>query len=197
MVTVAIPLLLGSVRIGRRSEAVAQHLFSIMEKDPRFAVELLDLAEYNFAVLSRRPAELPVPPPGLEDFSAKLRASDGLLLVSPEYKGGIPGALKNAIDLLDAGILRRKPVGICTVSAGGFGGLQCLIQLRLTALALGAVPIPESLLVSRVDELFESRGGLRNGAKPFDPAVFLDELHFYASALKAARPVGIRAEARA
>ena len=96
--------------------------------------------------------------------------------------------MKNAIDLLEPGILRRKPVGICTVSAGGFGGLQCLLQLRLTVLALGGVPIPESISISRVQERFDEQGGLRNGSKVLEGLhFFLEELHFYGQALKHAR----------
>ena len=182
-----LPLLLGSVRMGRRSEAVAKYLLSKLETDPRFRPELLDLATYRFGLLEQRPQEMAEPPEALDAFSQRLREADALLIVSPEYKGGIPGALKNAIDLLESGILRRKPVGICTVSAGGFGGLQCLLQLRLTVFALGGVPIPESIAVSRVQERFGEQGGLRNGSKVLETERFLEELYFYAQALKHAR----------
>ena len=77
------------------------------------------------------------------------------MIVAPEYKNGYPGSLKNAFDYLPAGILRRTPVGIVTVSSGGFGGLNCLAQLRLVCLAMGGVPIPVALPVSRVDEAFD------------------------------------------
>ena len=173
--------------MGRRSEAVARYLLSKLESDPRFRPELLDLATYRFGLLEQRPEEMEKPPEALDAFSHRLREADALLIVSPEYKGGIPGALKNAIDLLESGILRRKPVGICTVSAGGFGGLQCLLQLRLTVFALGGVPIPESIAVSRVQERFGEQGGLRNGSKGLETERFLEELYFYAQALKHAR----------
>lgn len=187
MDVIKLPLLLGSVRAGRRSEHVASYLLSKLEGDPRFRPELLDLATYRFGLLEQRPSEMTDPPEALEVFSQRLREADALLIVSPEYKGGIPGALKNAIDLLEPEILRRKPVGICTVSAGGFGGLQCLLQLRLTVLALGGVPIPESIAISRVQERFTEQGGLRNGSKALETEYFLGELYFYARALKHAR----------
>src|SRR5690349_17755339 len=135
MDSIYVPILLGSVRVGRRSAAVAAYILSRLAPDLRYKSELLDLAEYRFEVLEQRPSEMDEPPHELEAFSAKLRNADALIVVSPEYKAGIPGVLKNAFDLLEPGILRRKPVGICTVSAGGFGGLQCLIQLRSTILA--------------------------------------------------------------
>ena len=185
--SIKLPLLLGSVRIGRRSEDVAKYLLSKLETDARFHPELLDLASYRFGLLEQRPSESAELPEALGAFSQRLREADALLIVSPEYKGGIPGALKNAIDLLEPGILRRKPVGICTVSAGGFGGLQCLLQLRLTVLALGGVPIPESISISRVQERFAEQGELRNGSKVLDTECFLEELYFYGQALKHAR----------
>jgi NAD(P)H-dependent FMN reductase len=187
MDVIKLPLLLGSVRAGRRSEHVAGYLLSKLQSDPRFQPELLDLATYRFGLLEQRPVDMAEPPEALEVFSQRLREADALLIVSPEYKGGIPGALKNAIDLLEPEILRRKPVGICTVSAGGFGGLQCLLQLRLTVLALGGVPIPESITISRVQERFAEQGGLRNGSKALQTERFLGELYFYARALKQAR----------
>jgi NAD(P)H-dependent FMN reductase len=197
MDVIKLPLLLGSLRIGRQSEAVARYLLSKLESDPRFRPELLDLATYRFGLLEQRPEEMAEQPEALDAFSQRLREADALLIVSPEYKGGIPGALKNAIDLLEPGILRRKPVGICTVSAGGFGGLQCLLQLRLTVFALGGVPIPESIAVSRVHERFTEQGGLRNGSKVLETERFLEELYFYAQALKHAREeTGLYAERR-
>jgi NAD(P)H-dependent FMN reductase len=71
--------------------------------------------------MEQRLSEMKIAPPGLRSFSDKLEVADGLLIVSPEYKGGVPGVLKNALDYLKPSILRRKPVGICTVSSGGFG----------------------------------------------------------------------------
>jgi NAD(P)H-dependent FMN reductase len=187
MDVIKLPLLLGTVRVGRRSENVARHLLAILDADPRFHPELLDLATYRFGLLEQRPSEMAKPPEALNAFSQRLREADALLIVSPEYKGGIPGALKNAIDFLEPEILLRKPVGICTVSAGGFGGLQCLLQLRMAVFALGGVPIPESILISRVQDRFDDGGGLRNGSKALETDRFLEELYFYAQALKQAR----------
>ena len=105
------------------------------------------------------------------------------MIVAPEYKNGYPGSLKNAIDYLEAGILRRKPIGIVTVSSGGFGGLNCLAQLRLVCLALGGVPIPVTLPVSKVDEAFDELGSLRDPKLAARVSPFLDELIWYTLAL--------------
>jgi NAD(P)H-dependent FMN reductase len=187
MQSIDIPIVLGSTRVGRQSCKVARFVLSRMEGDPRLNTELLDLGDYNFPIMEQRLSDMEVAPPALQSFSDKLERADGLLIVSPEYKGGVPGVLKNAFDYLKPGILRRKPVGICTVSSGGFGGVNCLMQLRLTILALGGLPIPDALPVSMVQELFDEEGQPRDGAWPLKLRHFIDELLFYAKALAQAR----------
>jgi NAD(P)H-dependent FMN reductase len=183
MQSIAIPIVLGSTRIGRQSCKVARVILSRMTGDPRLNTELLDLGDYDFPIMEQRLSEMKIIPPGLQSFSDKLELADGLLIVSPEYKGGVPGVLKNALDYLKPGILRRKPVGICTVSSGGFGGVNCLMQLRLTVLALGGLPIPDALPVSRIQELFDEEGQLRDATWSLNLRHFIDELFFYATAL--------------
>jgi NAD(P)H-dependent FMN reductase len=187
MQSIDIPIVLGSTRIGRQSCKVARFILSRMTGDPRLNTELLDLGDYDFPIMEQRLSEMRIVPPGLQSFSDKLERADGLLIVSPEYKGGVPGVLKNSLDYLKPGILRRKPVGICTVSSGGFGGLNCLMQLRLTILALGGLPIPDVLPVSRVQELFNEDGHPRDETWSINLIRFIDELLFYAKALAHAR----------
>jgi chromate reductase, NAD(P)H dehydrogenase (quinone) len=50
-------------------------------------------------------------PPPVADFRAQVAAADGILLCSPEYAHGVPGALKNALDWLVSGSeIIGKPV---------------------------------------------------------------------------------------
>jgi NAD(P)H-dependent FMN reductase len=183
MQSIDIPIVLGSTRIGRQSCKVARFILSRMTGDPRLNTELLDLGDYDFPIMEQRLSEMKTVPPALLSFSDKLEFADGLLIVSPEYKGGVPGVLKNALDYLKPGILRRKPVGICTVSSGGFGGINCLMQLRLTILALGGFPIPEALPVSRVQELFDQEGQPKDRTWSVQVQDLIEELLFYAEAL--------------
>jgi NAD(P)H-dependent FMN reductase len=122
------------------------------------------------------------PPSGAVQLSEAIEAGDGVLIVTPEYNNGYPGVLKNALDYLRPEF-KRKPVGVVTVSAGGFGGINCLAQLRLVLLAMGAVPIPASLPISRVKQVFSDEG-------PNDQDVarraerFIDELTWWTEAAK-------------
>jgi NAD(P)H-dependent FMN reductase len=182
----SIPVLLGTIRSGRRSAHVARLLLGRVEGRGEVRTALIDLADLDLPVMRHRLGEAVDAPSGALALSEELGRADGLLIVAPEYKNGYPGSLKNAFDYLPAGILRRKPVGIATVSSGGFGGFNCLAQLRLVCLAMGGVPIPVALPVSRVDEAFDEGGGLHDPKLAPRAGPFLDELVWYTRAL--ARP---------
>jgi NAD(P)H-dependent FMN reductase len=181
-----IPVLLGTVRAGRKSVHVARWVFAHLSQGSSASTELLDLAEYALPIMADRLSQLDPPPPGAHDFSTRLARADGLLIVTPEYKGGYPGALKNAFDYLDAGIFRRKPIAIVTVSAGDFGGVNCLAQLRLVCLAMGGLPIPQTLFVSRVQDAFDEQGSLKKPDLIAKLQALLDELTWYTRAIVSA-----------
>jgi NAD(P)H-dependent FMN reductase len=177
-----LPVFLGTSRIGRQSIRVARGILYRLKSHPDIYTELLDLAEYPFPALRERLEEMVQPPAELVEFRRRLNRIDGLIIVAPEYKNGYPGSLKNALDHLETGIFRRKPIGIATVSSGGSGGLNCLAQLRLVCLAMGGIPIPVPFAVARVQEAFDEKG------EPSDPRLaarlgtFLDEVIWYSEA---------------
>jgi NAD(P)H-dependent FMN reductase len=151
-----IPVLLGSVRRGRQSPRVARWLHRRLMTEG-IASELLDLEELALPIMDERIRMRDDSPEAVLRLSHAVGLGDGLVIVTPEYNNGYPGVLKNALDYL-LPELKRKPVGIVTVSAGGFGGISCLAQLRLVLLAMGAAPIPASLPVSRVGQSFSDDG---------------------------------------
>ncbi|WP_013334369.1 NADPH-dependent FMN reductase [Gloeothece verrucosa] len=179
-----VPIVLGSSRVGRRSLKVAQWILQELQGLDRVATELIDLGEYQLPILEERLNQMAIPIPGVVKFCAKLGEADGIVIVTPEYKGGYPAVLKNALDYLEPQALRYKPIGICTVSAGGFGGLDCLSGLRLVCLALGGLPIPDKFPISRVGEMFDEQGNLLFlDLKPKLQA-FFRELLWYTEAMK-------------
>lgn len=179
--TLNIPLVVGSVRRDRQTPKVARWLHHLMKADDRIRSALVDLDDLEIPIMEERLRLLDEPPPGAVTLSGAVAAGDGLVIVTPEYNNGYPGVLKNALDYL-LPELQRKPVGIVTVSAGGFGGINCLAQLRLVLLAMGAAPIPTSLPVSRVNQSFSEEG-------PTNPDFagradrFLDELIWWTEAV--------------
>jgi NAD(P)H-dependent FMN reductase len=181
-----IPVLLGSRRIGRRSDRVARFLLNGLHAREGITTGLIDLAVIDLPILSERTEDAETPPPSFPSFRNAIAAADGLVIVAPEYKGGYPGVLKNALDHLEAGIFRRKPIGIVTVSAGSFGGVNCLAQLRLVCLAMGGVPIPVTCPVSTVDSALDDDGNPLDTRLEARRGKFLDELLWYTRALATA-----------
>src|SRR3954469_25453593 len=112
---ITIPVLLGTLRAGRRSAHVVRLLLDRLEGRGEVGTSLIDLADLDLPGMRRRLGETDDAPSGAIGLSEKLGNADGLLIVAPEYKNGSPGSLKNAFDSLPAGILRRKPIGIVTV----------------------------------------------------------------------------------
>jgi NAD(P)H-dependent FMN reductase len=179
-----VPVILGSTRRGRQSPKVARFVAERMRRTGHIEAEILDLAEYNFPIMEERLRLRDDPPPGLTEFSEKIRRADSIVIVSPEYNNGYPGALKNALDYL-LPEYKRKPVGIVTVSAGGFGGINCLAQLRLITIGMGAFPIPAALPVSRVQDSFDEEGDPRDEVYEKSANAFIGELLWFTEAVAA------------
>ena len=178
-----IPVLLGTTRIERQSIRVARFILRTFGAYETVNTELIDLAQYAIPPLEQRLSQMSDPPSGLRDFGETMRRADGLLIVAPEYKNAYPGVLKNAFDYLEKDVFRYKPIGICTVSSGRFGGMQCLTQLRLVCLAMGGLPIPAKLPISNVQDVFDPDGAPRDPSLEEKRDAFLGELLWYTEAV--------------
>lgn len=71
--------------------------------------------------------------------------ADAFVLASPAYHGACSGVLKNALDHLDAGRLRGKPVAL-VAHGENLSAVQVCDGLRTVARALGAIALPEQLV---------------------------------------------------
>ncbi len=158
---------------------VAQYLQKVVEADPRVSSStMLDIHAYNFPVMEERHGRLENPPAGLEEFHQHLLDSDAIIIVTPEYNGGMAGSLKNTLDYFRKEF-ERKPMTAVTVSSGNFGGTNALHQLWFWMLYVGAFVSPTKLLVSRVNEAFDDDGNVvderlqRNGKKAIDDLIWL------------------------
>src|SRR5438270_13587531 len=110
-------------------------------------------------------------PAAVATLKDAVAASDGLLLVTPEYNNSIPGVFKNAIDWLSrppADIKRvfgGKPVALIGASPGGFGTILSQNAWLPVLRTLGADLWSEGrLLVSRAQGVFDQSGILTDAA---------------------------------
>src|SRR4051812_27718218 len=148
-----IPVILGTARQGRESEHVAQFVLEQTKKRAGVETELIDVRTL--------PMRLDDAGEQMKDpkFSATVDRCDALIIVTPEYNHSFPGLLKHALDMNLKEYI-HKAVGICGVSAGGFGGARVIETLLPVMRELGLVTIFEDVNFGKVGTLFDERGAL-------------------------------------
>jgi NAD(P)H-dependent FMN reductase len=81
-------------------------------------------------------AEGAIAPPPVAAFRAQLAAADAVILCTPEYAHGVPGALKNALDWLVSTVeLIGKPVAVVSVSPSGGEHAQSQLMHTLATMS--------------------------------------------------------------
>lgn len=100
-----------------------------------------------------------------------IASADGVLLVTPEYNNGIPGAFKNAIDWAsrppaDIGhVFGSRPFAVIGASPGNFGTILAQDAWLPVLRTLGTKPwFGGRLMASRASGLFDSEGHLTDDA---------------------------------
>src|SRR3954464_3792081 len=176
-----IPVVLGTARKGRYSEYVARFVLEQMRLRHDVKTELIDIRELRLAPDDAGEA---LKQPG---FSATMMHADALVLVVPEYNHGYPGMLKH---LLDTNLKEyiHKAVGVCGVSAGGFGGTRVTEHLLPVLRELGLVTIFWDGNFSSAQKLFDADGKMVDEAthvKRMDK--FLGELIWMSKVLRYGR----------
>ena len=114
------------------------------------AATQVDGATRAFQDLADLPAFDPAldldPPAAVAAFRALVKSADAVLISTPEYAHGVPGALKNALDwMVGGGELMDKPVGVLLVSAtdGAFARDNLMEVLRTMS-----AKVPEGAVAS-------------------------------------------------
>ncbi|MDD2279142.1 MAG: NAD(P)H-dependent oxidoreductase [Bacteroidales bacterium] len=157
-----IEIISASVREGRNSHRVALFFKNYLEQNQLASSNILDLKEYNFPLFEERLHLQKWPLKKALGFSEKIKEADGVIVVTPEYNGGYPASLKNAIDLLYRE-WHRKPIAISTVSDRVFGGTQVITSLQFSLWKIRAWVVPAMFPVPKVFDLFDENGN------PSDP----------------------------
>ena len=175
-----IPLILGTTRKGRASENVAKFVYGEIKKHEGIETEFIDLRDLKFTADDAGEA--------IKDprFSKTMERADGIVLVVPEYNHGYPGLLKHALDTNLKEYI-HKAVGICGVSAGGFGGTRMIQNLLPVLRELGLVTIFWDGNFSGAQKLFDENGTLLDTAYVKRIDQFLKELIWMSKVLRYGR----------
>lgn len=177
----------GSVRSARQGIKAARFIVNQCEERGH-EVFLADPLELQLPLLDKMykefsPDEAPEP---LEALAERVRAADAYLVVSGEYNHGIPPALANTLDyFLEEYFF--KPSAIVCYSAGSFGGVRAAMMLRAMLAELGMSSIPSIYPIPKVQDAFSEDGSAVDPGHERRIVKFLDELEWYARALKSAR----------
>ena len=137
-----IALIVGSLRKDSLNRKFANALVEVAPAGLQFEfVDVGDLPLYNQDL-----DDANTPPAAWTAFRDKLRAVDGVVFATPEYNRGMPGALKNAIDVgsrpYGKSIWNAKPVGVISASIGAVGGFAANMQVRQAMVTLNAPTMP-------------------------------------------------------
>ncbi|MEJ7625958.1 MAG: NAD(P)H-dependent oxidoreductase [Ferruginibacter sp.] len=150
-------ILSSSVRTGRKSNRVALYFQKYINAQHWGETELIDLKELNFPVFEERLKYLKDPSESLLQFAASIKEARGIVIITPEYNGGYPASLKNAIDVLYSE-WQLKPIAIVTVSDGAFGGMQAITSLQFILFKMGVWTVPALFPVPNIDKTFTEEG---------------------------------------
>ncbi len=151
----------GSLRRGSFNTALLKAAQELAPEGMEITIfDLKDIPLYNADV------EAEGDPEAVTALKKAVHGADALLLATPEYNGGIPAPLKNAIDWAS-----RSPSGyqesaifgktVAIMGGGGGGAVRAQTQLRqvLSALGIEALEQPE-VKVAMVWDKFDEKGHL-------------------------------------
>ena len=158
-----IGIIVGSLREGSINRKIARSMCAIRDDDLACSmIEIGDLPLFNQDMEK-------TPPEQWVRFKDQVAAADGILFCTPEYNRGMPGVLKNAIDVgsrpYGRSVWDRKPAAIITGSPGMIGGALANHQVRQSCVFLN-MPVmqqPEAYLGKIDDDSFGEDGLLVDG----------------------------------
>jgi NAD(P)H-dependent FMN reductase len=179
-----IEIISSSIRIGRRSHRVAKYFKNYIGENKIAEANILDLNEFQFPLFEERFKNLEEPSESILKFVKRIKAADGIIIVTPEYNGGIPAGLMNVVDLLYED-WQRKPIAISTVSDGVFGGSQVITSLQFKLWKIKALTVTAMFPVPKVDNTFDEEGNATDAAATDKRAkVFVSELMWFIEAVE-------------
>ena len=183
---IAVAIIVGSTRPGRKADAVARWVQGIAERRSDARFEVVDLKHFNLPLLDEAvpPSRGQYSQPHTKAWAAKIASFDAFVFVTPEYNHGIPGALKNAIDFLFKE-WNNKAAGF--VSYGSAAGVRAVEQLRLVMGELMVADVRSQVMLSLFSD-FENFTTFKP-APQHEAAVtaMLDQLVAWGGALKPLR----------
>ena len=184
-----IAIIISTTRATRFGEKAAKWIHGIAAARTDMSFELIDLREYPMPFFDEVASNMWTPSKNevAQRWQKKVAEFDGYIFVTAEYNRGVPAVLKNALDYAYPE-WNRKPAAY--VGYGSVGAARSIEHLRLICVELQMAPTRTGVHLQGADFLAAYQQGreikefayLEKNAKDM-----LDDLHWWASALKVAR----------
>jgi chromate reductase len=149
-------LLAGTNRPGSNTRKIAreiEHIYAEL-KVPLHVIDLAQLPQEIFL-----PTSYAEKPASFAPFAEAILKSTGLIVVTPEYNGSVPGILKYFIDMLKfPESFEKRPVCFVGVAAGIWGALRPIEQLQQIFGYRNAFIYPERVFMPHVNSVLDSQG---------------------------------------
>src|SRR5260221_11393829 len=183
-----ISVIVGSTRQGRFSEKPAKWILQNLQKRDGIEARLLDLRDFPMPFFDQpltpaMPGRAPYENEVVKRWTAAIAASDGFIVVTPEYNYGPPAVLKNAIDWVYPEWNRKA---VAFVSYGNAMGARGVQQLRETAIEVQLAPIRPSVHIPLPTLMAHYQGGdVDKGLAELEKSakVMIDDLLWWTTAL--------------
>ena len=158
--SIMMTLLVGTNRPGSNTRKVARQIEELYSelKTPLHVVDLANLPPSIFD-----PGSYGEKPAAFRPFSDAVVNASGLIVVTPEYNGGVPGVLKYFIDMLKfPESFEHRPVCFVGVAAGMWGALRPIEQLQAIFGYRNAYIFPERVFISGIGGQLDGDGRLKD-----------------------------------
>jgi chromate reductase len=131
-----VAVIVGSLRKASLNRKMAHALAGLAPDGVKLEiVEIGDLPFYNEEIEA-------TPPESWVKFRDAIKAADAVLFLTPEYNRGVPGVLKNAIDVgsrpYGQAVWTGKPTAVISVSPGALGAFGANHHLRQILVGVSA-----------------------------------------------------------
>lgn len=185
-----IPVVLGSVREGRRSLLPAQLMVQRIKVMGHESV-LVDFQKMPLPFFDSPVVPVAMkgvyPNKNAQEWSGIALKADAFVLIVSEYNHGYSAVLKNALDWLYMEF-NRKPFGMVGVSDGKYGAMRAMEQLRQVIENFGAFALREVVPFGPVQDAFDQNGKLTDESYNKKIEGLLTNLVEVAEAMKPIRP---------
>ena len=152
--------LCGSLRKGSFNEILRRHM-SAQLRAAGIEVTDLDLADFEMPIFNQDIEDAGETPEAAKRLAEMFRSYDIVLIITPEYNGGITPLIANVISWVSRDTpnpFKHAIFGIGGISNGKYATIFALSHLRDSLSKIGALVVPTLLGLGPYPDVFDAEG---------------------------------------